>query len=341
MKPEEFNPQPLILTEGYYSDQYYDSYKMLMKSAKNWKQFCPYQLQSNGMSGRQRVLQLHSMQIVFAERKGGTMHNAVSAKDTINIAVNETCEKSCFGRMKIHAGEMIFFDDSQPYNLITNDTIKFVVITVLKSALGSQLPKFSKAINCAIRDTDARLTATLYRILKAFTDPSRQKKDTQSYQKAENEILAVIMELLAEQIPTQPKLTRGERRVLDIRDKVFDHMDGKINIASLAKEHQISEQTMQKSFKSLFGFKPKHFFRLLKLNHIHYELMESSPDQSSVSKVAFKWGFTHMGRFSAYYAEFFGEKPSETLKDLCCQEKGVSDTSDTCVNRQEEITWGG
>ena len=51
MKPEEFNPQPLILTEGYYSDQYYDSYKMLMKSAKNWKQFCPYQLQSDGISG--------------------------------------------------------------------------------------------------------------------------------------------------------------------------------------------------------------------------------------------------------------------------------------------------
>jgi len=334
MKPEKFNPQPLTLVEGYYSDQYYDSYKMLMQSAKNWKQHCPYQLKSDGLSGRHRVLQLHSMQIVFAKRKGGTMHNAVSAKDCINIAVNETCKKACFGRMKIHAEEIIFFDDSQPYNLITNDTIKFVVVTVPKSALGSQLPTLSKAINHAIRDTDTRFTAILYRILKAFTDPSGQKKDTQSYQEAENEILAVIMELLAEQIPVKPKLTRGERMALDIRDKVFDHMDAKINIASLAKEHQISEQTMQNSFKSLFGFKPKHLLRLLKFNHVHYELMQSSPDQSSVSKVAFKWGFTHMGRFSAYYAEFFGEKPSQTLKSPCCQEQGVSDT---CVNRQEEI----
>jgi AraC-like DNA-binding protein len=335
MKPEKFDPKPLIITEGYYSDQQYDGYEMLAQSTKNWKQLCPYQLQPGGVSGRHRVLQLHTMQIVFAERKGGTMHNAVSAKDSISIAVNEICvDKVCFGRIKIETGNILFFDDSKLYNFITNDTIKFAVITIQKSNLGSRLPKLSRVLDQCIKDTDACLTALLHRILKRFTDSPGLRKDTQSCQEAENEILSAIMGLLAEQTPVVPKLTVGETKALDIRDQFFGHMDGKIDIASLAKQYQVSDQTLQNSFKSLFGYAPKRFFLLLKLNMAHYDLMENSPDQSSVSKIALKWGFTHMGRFSGYYTELFGENPSQTLKSPCCQE---TNNAESCVVRQEEM----
>jgi len=335
MKPEKFNPEPLLLREGHYSDQYYDSYEMLAQSTKNWKQLCPYQLESGGVSGRHRVLQLHTMQLVFAERKGGTMHNAVSAKDSISISVNEICvDKVCFGRIKIETGNILFFDDSKPYNFITNDTIKFAVITIQKSSLGSRLSKLSKVLDQCIKDTDACLTALLHRILKRFTDSPGLMKDTKSCQEAENEIFSAIMGLLAEQTPAVPKLTVGETKALDIRDQVFEHMDGKIDITSLAKQYHITDQTLQNSFKSLFGFTPKRFFLLLKLNMAHYDLMENSPDQSSVSKIALKWGFMHMGRFSGYYTELFGENPSQTLRNPCCQE---TDNADSCVVRQEEM----
>ncbi|MNY80087.1 transcriptional regulator EutR [compost metagenome] len=49
------------------------------------------------------------------------------------------------------------------------------------------------------------------------------------------------------------------------------------------------------------------------MNGVRAELISS--DQSAlVSEVAAKWGFWHMGMFSAYYKELFGERPSETLK---------------------------
>ena len=287
------------------------------------------------MSGRHRVLQLNTMQIVFAERQGGTMHNAVSAKDSISIAVNEICVgKVCFGRIKMDTGNILFFDDSKLYNFITNDTIKFAVVTIQKSSLGSRLSKLSRVLDQCIRDTDACLTALLHRILKRFTDSPKLMRDTQSCQEAEDEIFSAIMELLAEQTPAMPKLTVGETKALDIRDQVFGHMDAKIDITSLAKQYHITEQTLQNSFKSLFGFTPKHFFLLLKLNMAHYDLIENSPDQSSVSKIALKWGFTHMGRFSSYYTELFGRNPSQTLRSPYCQE---TDNANDCVVRQEEM----
>ncbi len=335
MKKKKYNPPPLTLTEGYFSDKEYDSYGMMSDSINNFEQLCPYQLCPDGTSGRHQVLQLHTMQIVYALRKGGTMHNAGSAKECLTIAVVETCaDKACFGRLKLQEGDILFFDDSHPHNFVTNDTIQFTAVTIRKSSLGSRRPKLFKVLDQCIKDTDAHFATTLHEILKRFTESSHEKMDTQHYQEAEEEILEVIMGLLAAQTPAIPKLTAGEKIALDIRDQVFHHMDGNISIGSLAEKYEVSEQTLQNSFKSLFGFTPKLFVRLLKLNIVRYELQEGDPSQITVSKIAQKWGFRHMGRFSAYYTELFGENPSQTLKTFGQAEE---DMEKACVSRQEEI----
>jgi hypothetical protein len=51
-------------------------------------------------------------------------------------------------------------------------------------------------------------------------------------------------------------------------------------------------------------------------------------------RVAQKWGFSHMGRFSKYYTDLFGENPSSTLKISIPQIDGMKVH---CVERQEEM----
>jgi AraC-like DNA-binding protein len=335
MKKNIYAPQPLILTEGYFCDKQYHGYEMMSESINNWKQLCPYQLRPDGLSGRHQILQLHSMQIVYGQRKGGTMHNIGSAEECLTIGVVEVCaDKACIGNIKLQAGDILFFDDSHPHNFITNDAIQFIIVTIPKSSLGSRRSKLSKALDQCIKDTDARFAITLREIWKRFIESSDEKKNRQRYKDAEEEILKVIMKLLSEQTPGKAKLTDGEKTALEIRDQVFHHMDGNISISSLSKQYKVSEQTLQNSFKSLFGFTPKLFLRLLKLNIVRQELQKNDPEQNTVSKVALKWGFRHMGRFSAYYADLFGEKPSQTLKNAQAEEKGLTEA---CVSRQEEI----
>jgi AraC family ethanolamine operon transcriptional activator len=112
-------------------------------------------------------------------------------------------------------------------------------------------------------------------------------------------------------------------------------MDAKFDIDHLVNEHQISKKTLHNGFKSLFGFAPGHFLRQMKLNLVHNELKESNPSQTTVSRVAQKWGFTHMGHFSDYYAELFGEVPSLTLRRDYHGDVAIIERS--CVSRQEEI----
>jgi len=332
MKKDTHKPQPLKINEGYFIDQQYDNYEMMQANITNWKQLCPYQLRPDSLSGRLQILHLHLIQIVFGKRNGGTMHHAGSPKDSLNIAIVESCkDKGCFGRIKLKTGDVFFFDDKHPNNFIANDTIKFIVVSIDKSNLGSRLSNLSKVIDHCIHDTDARLTTMLREIWKRFT-ASPTKIDTQNYQKAEEQILSHVMELLSDQMPIIPKLTKGEKTALDIRDQVMHHIDGKISISSLAKQHKVTEQTLQNSFKSLFGFTPKKFLRQLKLNLAHYELQKNTPEQSTISNIAIKWGFEHMGRFSSYYTELFGVNPSQTLKTPYETE---DDIEALCVTRKD------
>ena len=334
IKPKP-NTNPFTLSPGHFFEQYWNDREEAVRGMINWEFNCIYQLKAKALSGYRQVLDLNSIQLNHVSRPGGMMHTPSAAANSFLVLVIEACaDKACLGPIKLQSGNIIFLDCSHTHTFINNGAIEFTVVNIQKSSLGSLLPTLINAADHQIHDTDCRFTSTLHKILKCFSIDSAQKKDAQSLQQAEDEILAVIMKLLSEQTPTIPKLTAGEKIALKIREQVFGHMDGPISISSLARQYRVSEQTLQSSFKSLFGFTPKRFFRLLKLNLVHHDLVKSNPDKNSVMKIAHKWGFTHMGRFSCYYTELFGQNPSLTLKTSYFQEESIKES---CIIRQEEI----
>jgi AraC-like DNA-binding protein len=43
-------------------------------------------------------------------------------------------------------------------------------------------------------------------------------------------------------------------------------------------------------------------------------LWHGGPDEASISQVALRYGFRHLGRFAADYRALYGESPSVTLR---------------------------
>ena len=169
------------------------------------------------------------------------------------------------------------YDDSRSVNFMTNDSIKLCAVNLKKDEMKELLPLISQALYRTIKDTDGMLSQTLRNIWKQFTDQSDLKRDKDTFENAEEEVNSLLIKLLTEQTPTLPRLTKGEKTVLKIRDQVYHHMDGKINIDSLVKQHKISKKTLYNSFKSLFGFTPDYFLRQLKLNLVHNDLKKGKP----------------------------------------------------------------
>lgn len=321
----------LHLQAGTIVDTDYQTFKGMAKSSTdNWRYHCTYELCPKALTGRHQILQLETMFISFGERPGGMMHDILSAQNTITLAIQVYIEdKACFDRIKLKTGDIVIFDDSRPYNFMTNAQVKLAIVTIRKDRLGEMLPYFLKAIEHNLHDSDGKFFQLLTAIWQAFNTNAPNT----NYLQAEDEILLFIKELITFQTPIAPSLTKGEETAYAIREQIYHHMDGNIKVEALANQYGISERSLQNSFKALFGFTPTLFIRLLKLNLIRHDLSYNCGANTTISTVAYKWGMFHMGRFSQYYKALFEELPSETLARRIEDEKAFTGE---CVARQEE-----
>ena len=87
-----------------------------------------------------------------------------------------------------------------------------------------------------------------------------------------------------------------------------------ISVVDIARQCQVSERTLLYTFKERFDVGPKAFMNILKLNNAYHRL-HIATDISSIASLARASGFWHMGQFYKDYKKFFGELPSQTLKN--------------------------
>ena len=324
---------PLILNPGSFVEQAYETYKeMAESSTENWAYHCTYELRPKALTGRHQILSLKRMLISLGKRPGGMMHDVLSAKGSITIAVQVYVEdKSIFDKMKLHTDDIIIFDDAQAHSYMTNKKVELAIVTVERKAFGPLLSHFEAACMHKLTDKDKVLSTLLKEIWQSFTGDNPRT----DYENAEEEILKVLAQLINEKPLYAPSLTKGEEIAYAIRKQVYEHMDGNLKISELARDYKISNQGLQNSFRSLFGFTPKLFIRRLKLNLVRHDLSSNTDEGMTVIRIAQKWGFLHMGHFSQYYSELFEETPSITLKRSLEHAKAFTGE---CVIRREEIT---
>lgn len=89
---------------------------------------------------------------------------------------------------------------------------------------------------------------------------------------------------------------------------------GITRISLVSQTVGISSRQLQHVFTRHMGTTPILYLREVRLMAAHRLLLEASPGQGdSVSSIASRVGFDHLGRFSAYYGQKFGSAPSQTL----------------------------
>jgi AraC-like DNA-binding protein len=91
------------------------------------------------------------------------------------------------------------------------------------------------------------------------------------------------------------------------------HVEQPLTVEDLAEAAGVSPRTLFRDFKNELDASPMEVLREERLERIHREL--SAPGaETSVTEVAFRWGFNHLGRLAGAYRERYGESPSDTLQ---------------------------
>jgi AraC-like DNA-binding protein len=117
--------------------------------------------------------------------------------------------------------------------------------------------------------------------------------------------------LLAPEVPLPQGATGRVREAVEYMH-AFAHTP--ISTTDVADHVGLSVRGLQQAFQRQVGTAPNSMLRGIRLDRIREELRRGAPGELTVAAVAVRWGFAHLGRFSAAYATRFGEYPRDTLQ---------------------------
>lgn len=133
------------------------------------------------------------------------------------------------------------------------------------------------------------------------------------------EVLASSLLEFHESNYSQALRESAERKVVPavvrmIEEFMEEHAQEPLTISQIARHAGVTARTVQLSFQRFRGLSPMQFLKEIRLQRVRVELETKQLAETQVSSTALKWGFTHLGRFSADYKQRFGESPSMTLR---------------------------
>lgn len=101
------------------------------------------------------------------------------------------------------------------------------------------------------------------------------------------------------------------RHVRRVQDYLQAHAHEPVRAETLASIAGVSLRSLYAGFQDFCGVSPMQYLRDLRLDRARADLLAGG---HTVAGIALRWGFGHLGRFSADYKARFGEHPSETLR---------------------------
>lgn len=90
--------------------------------------------------------------------------------------------------------------------------------------------------------------------------------------------------------------------------------DRPLTVSALAQRSYVSVRSLQHGFQRHVGVTPMAYLRQVRLRRAHRDLLEADPSTVTVASVAYRWGFTNLGRFAAAHAARYQEPPLKTLQ---------------------------
>ena len=114
----------------------------------------------------------------------------------------------------------------------------------------------------------------------------------------------------------------SRHEVLEKVDRLLDERSGEpVYVADLCRATGLPERTLRYVLVEQYGTSPVRLLRNRRLCQLRRALLEPDPAVGSLSQLAARHGFWHMGTLAADYRRLFGELPSETRRAAAEEEE--------------------
>lgn len=102
--------------------------------------------------------------------------------------------------------------------------------------------------------------------------------------------------------------------------RALDYIEGAAlectTVAHIAQYAHLSVRALEEGFRRHYGTTPMNYLRNTRLDRTRAAIVANALTGSpeTITEIAFRHGFNHLGRFSAYYRDRIGESPSDTAR---------------------------
>jgi AraC-like DNA-binding protein len=149
---------------------------------------------------------------------------------------------------------------------------------------------------------------------EALTSPFPQLRQPLAFEQFESTLINALIYGQANNLTLDaPVQTIAPFYIKRVEEFIHAHAAEPLTIENLAERAGVSARTLFAGFQRYRDISPMDYVRQVRLEHVRKELL-GNPTPVSVTDIALKWGFNHLGRFSIDYKRRFGESPSATVR---------------------------
>jgi transcriptional regulator GlxA family with amidase domain len=94
------------------------------------------------------------------------------------------------------------------------------------------------------------------------------------------------------------------------------HPEYPYTTGKLAQIANVSVRTLQNAFRQHMDVTPSGYVRQTRPARAHQDLCERRAGDTTVTRIAHRWGFTNLSHFAAVYKARYGESPSASLRTV-------------------------
>lgn len=127
-------------------------------------------------------------------------------------------------------------------------------------------------------------------------------------------ILEAATTAIASSDPSDVFVSSPARLVRNAQECIDRSGSAPIHISELLAHLRVSRRSLYRAFDEVLGIPPMTYLRHRRLCDARILLKEGAERSVTVADVAFRQGFSDLGRFSRYYRSLFGEYPSDTMR---------------------------
>ena len=234
--------------------------------------------------------------------------------------VTDTCGGMRWNNYRLNQSSILVFPNSQQFNSITPAGFQGTSIAIEREKLAQIAEHYQLAIDIETLDSrelaipiSREKTEYLQRLIRS-AGITGTPKPNERLSVLERDLPLSLLHLIsvAKDRSLQPNKMKASDQALNRALQFFKMKVGEpIGITDVCRAAFTDKRMLQRAFRDYFDVTPLEYLRLDRLQRARRMLMLSQ-SKISVSEIAFDCGFTHLGRFSGYYLQQYGELPNET-----------------------------